>query len=114
MEKALLQLYTDITLGPVLVSPSAIPDPHALKIEAIYNGKTVQSGNTSDMIFSIQQQISRLSRGTTLESGSIILTGTPAGIGYFKQPRLYLEDGSQINVFIDGIGTLINNVEYEQ
>ena len=65
------------------------------------------------MVFSVKQQISSLSRGTTLEAGSIILTGTPAGIGYFKSPRVVLEDGGKIEVYIQGIGTLVNNVKYE-
>ncbi|PON24995.1 hypothetical protein TGAM01_v206076 [Trichoderma gamsii] len=74
-------------IGPVLVSPSAIDDPQSLGIKAIYNGQTVQNGNTRDMIFSVKKQISYLSRGTTLEAGSAVLTGTPAGIGYFRKPR---------------------------
>lgn len=73
----------------------------------------MQSGHTKDMIFSVKKQISCLSRGTTLEAGTIILTGTPAGIGFFKQPRVSLEDGSQIEVRIDKIGTLVNRVKYE-
>ncbi|KAF5615589.1 uncharacterized protein FTJAE_13291 [Fusarium tjaetaba] len=73
--------------GPVLVSPSTIPNPQSLGIKAIYDGQTVQNGNTTNMIFSVAKQVSCLSRGTTLEAGSIILTGTPAGIGYFKKPR---------------------------
>ena len=101
-------------LGPVLVSPAEIQDPQTLKIQAIYNGKILQDGHTKDMVFTVRQQISRLSRGTTLEAGTIILTGTPAGIGYFKEPRVFLEEGSQITVYIDGIGSLINNIKYEQ
>lgn len=96
----------------MLVSPEAIGDSGALKIKAIYNGRTVQDGHTGDLIFSIRKQISMLSRGTTLEAGTIILTGTPAGIGYFKQPRVFLEDGSTIEVYIEKIGTLVNKVKY--
>ncbi|KAL6831602.1 hypothetical protein V8C40DRAFT_262911 [Trichoderma camerunense] len=93
-------------IGPVLVSPSVIDDPQSLGIKAIYNGQTVQDGNTKDMIFSIKKQISCLSRGTTLEAGSIVLTGTPAGIGYFRNPRVSLENGSRIDIHIEKIGTL--------
>lgn len=65
------------------------------------------------MIFDIKKQISYLSQGTTLEAGTIILTGTPAGIGYFKEPRIFLENGSDIRVEIEKVGTLVNKVQYE-
>ncbi|KAF9890634.1 hypothetical protein FE257_005765 [Aspergillus nanangensis] len=100
-------------LGPVLVSPSVIQDPQTLSLKAIYNGVTVQDGHTKDMIFSIRKQISYLSQGTTLEAGTIFLTGTPAGIGYFHNPRVVLEDGAEISVEIERIGTLVNRVRYE-
>ncbi|KAL6884458.1 hypothetical protein GGI43DRAFT_426772 [Trichoderma evansii] len=95
-------------IGPVLVSPSVVDDPQSLNIKAIYNSQTVQDGNTKDMIFSVKKQISRLSRGTTLEVGSIVLTGTPAGIGYFRKPRVSLENGGRIDIYIEKIGTLVN------
>ena len=100
-------------IGPVLVTKQAIPDPQTLSIKAIYNGKTVQDGNTKDMIFDIKKQISYLSQGTTLEAGTIFLTGTPAGIGYFRDPRVVLEDGGDIRIYIEKIGTLVNKVKYE-
>ena len=100
-------------LGPVLVTTDAIDDPQTLSIQAIYNGQTVQDGTTADMIFDIKKQISYLSQGTTLEAGTIFLTGTPAGIGYFRQPRVVLEDGSEIRVYIEKIGTLVNKIRYE-
>jgi len=101
-------------LGPVLVTKDAIPDPQTLSIKAIYNGQTVQDGNTKNMIFPIAKQISYLSQGTTLEAGTIFLTGTPAGIGYFRDPRVVLEDGGDIRVEIEKIGTLVNKVRYEE
>jgi 2-keto-4-pentenoate hydratase/2-oxohepta-3-ene-1,7-dioic acid hydratase in catechol pathway len=100
-------------IGPVLVSPSAIKDPQTLSIQAIHNGTTVQDGHTKDMIFNIKKQISYLSQGTTLEAGTLFLTGTPAGIGYFREPRVVLKDGDEISVKIDQIGTLINKVHYD-
>lgn len=100
-------------LGPVLVTKDVVPDPQALKIRAIYDGQTVQDGTTADMIFNVKQQISYLSQGTTLEAGTIFLTGTPAGIGYFRKPRVVLKDGGDIRVYIDQIGTLVNKVRYE-
>ena len=65
------------------------------------------------MIFGIRKQIANLSRGTTLEAGSLVLTGTPAGIGYFRQPRVFLDDGDMVSVEIEKIGTLFNKVLYE-
>ncbi|KLP06380.1 bifunctional 4-hydroxyphenylacetate degradation enzyme [Fusarium fujikuroi] len=100
-------------IGPVLVAPSAIQDPQSLGIKAVYDGQTVQSGNTNNMIFSVAKQVSYLSRGTTLESGSIILTGTPAGIGYFRKPRISLENGGRIDIQIEKIGTLVNMVKFD-
>ncbi|KNB12257.1 hypothetical protein FOXG_11883 [Fusarium oxysporum f. sp. lycopersici 4287] len=100
-------------IGPVLVSPSVIDDPQTLGVKAIYNGQTVQDGNTKNMIFSVRKQISSLSRGTTLEAGTVVLTGTPAGIGYFHNPRVSLEAGSQIEIQIEKIGTLVNEVKYD-
>ncbi|TVY65437.1 Fumarylacetoacetate hydrolase domain-containing protein 2 [Fusarium oxysporum f. sp. cubense] len=100
-------------IGPVLVSPSVIDDPQTLGVKAIYNGQTVQDGNTKNMIFSVRKQISSLSRGTTLEAGTVVLTGTPAGIGYFHKPRVSLEAGSQIEIQIEKIGTLVNKVKYD-
>jgi 2-keto-4-pentenoate hydratase/2-oxohepta-3-ene-1,7-dioic acid hydratase in catechol pathway len=65
------------------------------------------------MIFSIAKQIAYLSQGTTLEAGTIFLTGTPAGIGYFRKPRVVLRDGGDIRIEIEKIGTLINKVRYD-
>jgi 2-keto-4-pentenoate hydratase/2-oxohepta-3-ene-1,7-dioic acid hydratase in catechol pathway len=106
-------LLIDLLPGPVLVSPSVIKDPQTLGIQAIHNGKIVQDGHTQAMIFNIRKQISYLSQGTTLEAGTIFLTGTPAGIGYFHQPRVVLKDGDEISIKIDKIGTLVNKVRYE-
>lgn len=100
-------------IGPVLVSKEALGDPHSLGIRCIYNGNIEQDGNTKNMIFSVQKHIAAFSRGTTLTPGTIILTGTPAGIGYFKNPRVTLEKGSDVRVYIEKIGTLVNKVEFE-
>lgn len=97
----------------MLVSSSVIEDPQTLFIKAIHNNTTVQDGHTGDMVFNIKKQIAYFSQGTTLEAGTILLTGTPAGIGYFRQPRRVLKDGDEICVQIEKIGTLVNNVRYE-
>ena len=96
-----------------MVSAAALPNPQDLKITAIYNGRTVQEGHTSDMIFGVCELIAYLSQGTTLEPGTIILTGTPPGIGYFRSPRIFLGDKDEIRVYIEKIGTLVNKVYYE-
>ncbi|KAL4889566.1 hypothetical protein BDV59DRAFT_195544 [Aspergillus ambiguus] len=94
-------------LGPVLVSLSAIGDPHSLQIRAIYNGNVVE------MIFDIAKTIAFLSQGTTLEKGTIIMTGTGPGIGAMRTPKIVLQDGDNMRVEIENIGTLINKVYYE-
>ncbi|KAE9380895.1 putative fumarylacetoacetate hydrolase [Stipitochalara longipes BDJ] len=100
-------------VGPVLVSSSVIKDPQTLSIKAIYDGETVQDGHTKDMIFNVRQQISYLSKGTTLEAGTLFLTGTPAGIGIFRTPKVILQDGGDMRVEISQIGTLINKIRYD-
>lgn len=100
-------------IGPVLVSSSVIKDPQTLSIKTIYDGKTVQDGNTKDMIFPVCKQISYLSQGTTLEAGTIFLTGTPAGIGHFHSPRVVLKHEGDCRVEIGQIGTLVNKIRYD-
>lgn len=73
----------------------------------------MQDGNTSDMIFGVYELIAYLSQGTTLEPGSVVLTGTPEGIGYFRTPRVFLNAGDRIAIHIKSIGTLVNVVAYE-
>ncbi|KAG5756131.1 hypothetical protein H9Q69_000260 [Fusarium xylarioides] len=101
-------------IGPVLVSPWALGDPHSLGITATLNGETVQNSNTREMIFDVASIISFLSQGTILERGTIIMTGTGPGIGAMRNPPLSLKDGDDVRVYVDGIGTLINKVWYER
>ncbi|PGH14876.1 hypothetical protein AJ79_02738 [Helicocarpus griseus UAMH5409] len=100
-------------LGPVLVSPCAIPDPHKLQIQAIHNEQVVQDSNTGEMIFTIAQIISFLSQGTTLERGTVIMTGTGPGIGAMRDPKIVLKHEDDMRVKIENIGTLVNKVYYE-
>lgn len=99
-------------IGPVIVRPSEL-DAAALSIKAIVNGQTLQNGNTKDFIFSVADLVAYFSQGSTLERGSLVLTGTPAGIGYFREPRVILRHGDDMRVSIDGIGTLINTIQYD-
>ena len=95
-------------LGPVLVTADEIPDPNALDIRTTLNGQTVQSANTSDMIFDVRTLIEFLSADCTLEPGSVILTGTPSGVGAARKPPLWMQPGDEVCVEIQGIGTLRN------
>jgi len=101
-------------LGPCLVSAAAIPDPQKIPLKCTVNGAVVQDGNTSDQIFTVRQTVAFLSQATTLEPGSIILTGTPKGVGFVKKPPLYLKHGDKMSVWVgNGIGTLVNDVVEE-
>ncbi len=97
-------------LGPVLVTADEIPDPQALEIRAILNGQEVQHSNTRHMIFDVATLISFLSQDTTLLAGTVILTGTPEGIGWAREPKLLLHAGDTVTIEIEGIGRLTNPV----
>lgn len=97
-------------LGPVLVTADEIPDPQALSIACTLNGEPMQTGHTSDMIFGVAELVAFLSRDTSLLPGTLILTGTPPGVGVARTPARYLADGDRVLVEIQGIGTLENPV----
>ena len=97
-------------LGPVLVTADEIPDPQALTIGCELNGQQLQCGFTGDMIFSVAELISRLSRDTTLLPGTLILTGTPSGVGFTRNPPVFLSPGDRVRVSIEGIGILENRI----
>jgi 2-keto-4-pentenoate hydratase/2-oxohepta-3-ene-1,7-dioic acid hydratase in catechol pathway len=100
-------------VGPTLVTRDEVPDPHALGIRLRLNGKTMQSSNTEQMIFSIAQLVAYVSVVFTLEPGDLIFTGTPPGIGHALKPPVYLVDGDVTEVEIDTLGTLRNPVVAE-
>jgi len=106
-------LDSSAPIGPVLVSSSTIKDPHNSRIRSIHNGNVVQDANTREMIFTVQTLVAFLSRGTTLEQGTVIMTGTPPGIGCMRDPKVVLNDRDDMRVEIEGIGTLINEISYE-
>lgn len=97
-------------LGPVLVTADEIPDPQAQRVRCLLNGETMQDGHTSDMIFTVAELIAHLSRDTTLLPGTLILTGTPPGVGIARTPPVFLADGDLVQVEIGGIGRLENPV----
>lgn len=97
-------------LGPALVTADEIPDPQNLVIKTILNGQVMQEHNTGDMIFSVAQLICFLSRDTTLPSGTVILTGTPQGVGFARKPPVWLKAGDEVVIEIEKIGKLVNPV----
>jgi 2-keto-4-pentenoate hydratase/2-oxohepta-3-ene-1,7-dioic acid hydratase in catechol pathway len=99
-------------VGP-LVPAAEIADPHALGIRAILNGETVQDSTTANLIFGIDEVVSYVSRTSTLEQGDLILTGTPAGVGVFRNPPRLLRPGDEITIEIDGVGSITNPVRAE-
>lgn len=101
-------------LGPCLVTPEDIPDPNALAIRLSINGETLQDWNTNDMIFSVPSLIEFLSASTTLLPGTVILTGTPHGVGFARRPPRWLRPGDRVTVEIEKIGSLTNPVEEER
>ena len=97
-------------LGPVLVTSDEITDPNSLAIKTIVNGETVQDWNTNDMIFDVPTLIEFLSADTTLLPGTVIITGTPHGVGMARKPPLWLKSGDTVSIEIERIGTLTNPV----
>ena len=97
-------------MGPAIVTADEIPDPHALDIQMIINGEVLQSSNTSNLIFRIPALIEYLSGVFTLEAGDVVATGTPAGVGFSRNPPRWLRPGDNVVVSISGLGELRNPV----
>ena len=97
-------------LGPWVVTPDELPDALHLSIKGRLNGRLMQDSNTSQMIFDIRTLLEFLSADTTLPAGSVILTGTPHGVGMARKPPVWLQPGDTVSVEIEGIGTLENPV----
>jgi 2-keto-4-pentenoate hydratase/2-oxohepta-3-ene-1,7-dioic acid hydratase in catechol pathway len=105
-------LDTFCPMGPVLVTADEIPDPSGLKIECIINGTPTQSASTADMHFSVSHLISWCSASFTLEPGDVIATGTPPGVGIYRDPPQLLADGDEVVVEIERIGRLANRCRH--
>jgi acylpyruvate hydrolase len=101
-------------LGPALVTADEIPDPAALAIRLSINGEVLQDSNTSELIFSIPTLVAYLSEVMTLEPGDVIATGTPAGVGFTRQPPRFLRPNETVRVEIEKVGTLENPVIAEE
>lgn len=103
-------LDTFAPLGPWIVTPDEVGNPHALDIRLWLNGELMQSSTTALMIFKVPRLISYLSRLFTLEPGDIIATGTPSGVGFTRVPPVYLQSGDTVSVEIQRVGVLTNSV----
>jgi 2-keto-4-pentenoate hydratase/2-oxohepta-3-ene-1,7-dioic acid hydratase in catechol pathway len=93
-----------------LVAAGEVPDPQSLAIRAILNGEVMQDSTTANMVFGVAEIIAFVSQGITLEPGDLIITGTPAGVGAFRDPKVWLQPGDEITIEIDGIGSITNPV----
>jgi 5-carboxymethyl-2-hydroxymuconate isomerase len=107
-------LDTFCPFGPVIVTADEIPDPQTLRLSAAVNGIVLQNSSTSEMIFGVAELIHRLSQSFTLMPGDLIATGTPDGVGVFRKPQIFLQDGDQVVVEVENIGRLANPVRLTQ
>jgi 2-keto-4-pentenoate hydratase/2-oxohepta-3-ene-1,7-dioic acid hydratase in catechol pathway len=97
-------------IGPALVPAAEVGDPHNLAIRAIVNGDVLQDSTTANLIFGVDEVISHISQTVTLEPGDLILTGTPAGVGFYRDPQRLLQPGDEVTIEIEGLGALTNPV----
>lgn len=103
-------LDTFLPLGPVVVTRDEVPDPQALPVRCRVNGVTYQDSNTREMIFPVRHLIAFIAQAFTLEPGDVILTGTPHGVGFFREPQVFLKPGDQVEVEVGDFGVLKNPV----
>jgi acylpyruvate hydrolase len=100
-------------LGPFLVTPEEVGDPHELDISLELNGERMQSANTSQFIFDVPTLVATISEFVRLAPGDVVLTGTPSGVGYRRDPKVLLRDGDRVTVEIERVGRLENPVRAE-
>jgi len=97
-------------VGPQVVPRDEIPDPQALAIRAVLNGTAMQDSTTANMVFGVADLIAYITQTITLEPGDLIATGTPAGVGAFREPPVFMQPGDEITIEIEGLGSLTNPV----
>jgi 2-keto-4-pentenoate hydratase/2-oxohepta-3-ene-1,7-dioic acid hydratase in catechol pathway len=97
-------------VGPQLVPRDDVADPQKLAIRAVLNGETMQSSTTANMVFGVADLIAYITQTVTLEPGDLIATGTPAGVGAFRDPKVFMQPGDEITIEIEGLGSLTNPV----
>jgi 2-keto-4-pentenoate hydratase/2-oxohepta-3-ene-1,7-dioic acid hydratase in catechol pathway len=95
-----------------MVPASAVRDPQSLRVVTRLNGTVMQDSSTSLMLHPVARIIAELSRGTTLLSGTVILTGTPAGVGFGRNPKVFMQEGDVVEVEIEGVGRVRNPVKH--
>ena len=95
-------------IAEILATGDEIPYPNNLKIKCTLNGRVMQDSNTEMMLFKLPELLSFISKNFTLLPGDVILTGTPNGVGTFREPSIYMQDGDRISVEIEDIGKLVN------
>jgi len=98
-------------IGPEIVTADELGDPSTLRVSTTLNGRTMQDSSTSEMLFSPAKLLAVITDLITLEPGDMVTTGSPAGVGTFRDPPVYLQPGDSVTVSIDGIGDLTNPVE---
>ncbi|KAH8817400.1 fumarylacetoacetate hydrolase [Xylogone sp. PMI_703] len=101
-------------VGPMIVSPKVLGAADNLSLKTIVNGEVRQDSETSDLLFGVRKIVSFLSQGTTLETGTLIMTGTPAGVAMGMKPPKYLKDGDEVEVRIGGLGSLKNKLRFDE
>lgn len=104
-------------MGPCIVAAAAVGEEGGLgkvELRTVLNGEVMQEGRVDDMIFGIAEIVAYLSQGTTLEAGTVIMTGTPHGIGVSRSPQVFLREGDDLRIVMShGLGSLVNTVVYE-
>jgi len=103
-------LDTFCPIGPVILTADEVANPQALKLKCTVNGTILQDSTTAEMIFGVAEIISRLSHAFTIEPGDVIATGTPDGVGVFRNPQVFLQDGDRVVVEVEKIGRMENHV----
>jgi len=99
-----------LPLGPAIVTPDEAGDPQDLPIATRLNGVTMQDSSTTEMVFGVAELIAFITEGITLEPGDVVLTGTPHGVGVFRDPPVFLQPGDEVEVEVGGLGVLSNPV----
>ncbi|KAJ9612956.1 hypothetical protein H2200_002897 [Cladophialophora chaetospira] len=95
-------------IGPAIISTRTLKDPHVVSLRTLVNGEQRQSSNTKELQFNIPEIIEFLSQSTTLNAGSIVLTGAPGGVGFAMKPQVWLKDGDEVQIRFGKVGTLVN------
>jgi 2-keto-4-pentenoate hydratase/2-oxohepta-3-ene-1,7-dioic acid hydratase in catechol pathway len=107
-------LDTFCPMGPWLVTADEIADPQALRVRCLVNGEVMQDASTAEMIFGVAALVSFCSQAFTLEPGDVIATGTPSGVGWFRDPKRMLRDGDEVVIDIEHVGRLVNRCREER